>query len=184
MTNPLERQSGPRPLRRSALLFAVVSVCMAVPLACTDSPSGPGANPVLPLSEVEFAAQMGIDTADFTPQASVWIRDDVVGDTASPAAAADRVVHLYYQGWTAAGARFDAVLEEDGDPVAFLPGVPGPILGLRQGVIGMRAGGQRTVLVPPASGFGSADLTGVPGNSWLVLELRVAEVEVPDGGEG
>jgi len=174
----------PGPVRRSALLLAALAACVVVPLACTDTATDPGVNPVLPLAEVEFAEELGIDTTQFTRQVGVWIRDDVVGDSAAPAAAADRVVHLYYEGWTSAGFRFDAVLEEDGDPVAFLPGAHGPIQGLRQGVIGMRAGGIRTVLVPPALGFGSAPLPGVPGNSWLVLELNVVEVEVPPPGEG
>jgi len=162
------------------VLLSVVGACVVVPLACTDSGTDPVVNPVLPLSGVEFAPELGIDTAQFTPQVSVWIRDDVVGDTAALAAAADRVVLLYYEGWTSGGVRFDAVGEEDGDPVAFLPGAAGPILGLRQGVIGMRAGGERTVLVPPASGFGSVELPGVPGNSWLVLALRVVEVQAPE----
>ncbi|TVP42602.1 MAG: FKBP-type peptidyl-prolyl cis-trans isomerase [Gemmatimonadales bacterium] len=183
MTSHAVPSTGSGSRSRSALLLAALACFSLVP-ACTDSATGPGVNPVLPLSEVEFAPELGIDTTEFTPRSSLWIRDNVVGDSAAPAAAANRVVHLYYEGWTSGGFRFDGFVEEDGDPRAFLPAARGPILGLREGVVGMRPGGRRTVLVPPALGFGAVALEGIPPNSWLVLDLRVVEVEgdPPEGG--
>jgi FKBP-type peptidyl-prolyl cis-trans isomerase len=150
-------------------------------VACDDAGTGSEANPVLPLEEVEFAPELGIDTAVFRAQSGVWVHDDPVGDSLAPAAAAGDVARLYYTGWTSAGVLFDRVSEEDGPPAALRLGAPGPMPGLSAGLTGMRPGGDRTVLVPPALGFGAATLPEVPSNAWLVLRLRLVSLEDAGG---
>ena len=64
-----------------------------------------------------------------------------------------------------------------GTPERFQIGAGQTLPGLEEGVIGMRAGGKRKLLVPPEQGFGaqgSGDL--VPPNATLVLEVELLAV--------
>jgi len=164
---------------RAALSWLVIPALL-VAGACSDTGTGSDVNPVLPLGEVQFAEELGIDTAQFRIQSGVWVRDDSPGDSVAAAAAAGDVASLYYAGWTSAGVPFDRVQAEDGPPASLRLGAPGPLPGLSAGVIGMRPGGDRTVLVPPALGFGAAELPQVPSNSWLVLRLQLVDLREPD----
>lgn len=68
-------------------------------------------------------------------------------------------------------------------PLAFrLSGFPQPGVceGLQQALLGMKIGGQRSVLVPPQLGFGSAAVlapyAGVPANSMLRYDVELVRV--------
>jgi hypothetical protein len=163
------------PLRRAALVaFAAPALA-----GCLDS-TGPEPVADIPIEEVEFAPALGIDLDDFTRQESgIWIREDAPGE--GNAIIGGQQAGIHYSGWVWNGDQFDRAQEEDGPPQEFILGAPGPIAGLAQGVLGMRIGGQRTVLVPPLLGFGGVSLQGIPANSWLVLELRLITI---DGSEG
>jgi FKBP-type peptidyl-prolyl cis-trans isomerase FkpA len=68
-------------------------------------------------------------------------------------------------------------------PLAFrLSGFPQPGVceGLQQAIVGMKIGGQRSVLVPPQLGFGGAAVlapyAGVPANSVLRYDVELVRV--------
>jgi FKBP-type peptidyl-prolyl cis-trans isomerase FkpA len=50
------------------------------------------------------------------------------------------------------------------------------IAGFDQGVVGMKVGGKRTLLIPSSLGYGANGNTGIPGNSGLVFEVEVTAV--------
>jgi FKBP-type peptidyl-prolyl cis-trans isomerase FkpA len=60
---------------------------------------------------------------------------------------------------------------DSGNPYPFRLGTNAVISGFEQGVIGMRAGGKRRLIVPPSLAYGSAGAGSIPGNSWLVFEI-------------
>jgi FKBP-type peptidyl-prolyl cis-trans isomerase FkpA len=90
-------------------------------------------------------------------------------------------VTVAYVGWlyanTAAenkGTRFDA------GQVSFAlgGGPPQPIEGWRRGIVGMRVGGQRRVIIPPDLGYGSAGSPPtIPGNATLVFDIELRTVQ-------
>lgn len=94
-----------------------------------------------------------------------------------------RAVAITYGAYLVDGTRFDTTSLEN--PLIFTPGLGGLIDGLEQGVIGMRPNAVRRLIVPPQLGFGSEprrDATGavvVPGNSTLIYDLRVLQVQSP-----
>jgi FKBP-type peptidyl-prolyl cis-trans isomerase len=68
--------------------------------------------------------------------------------------------------------------------MTFAPGITNLVDGVTQGVIGMRVGGTRRLIVPPALGYGSEDLkdrdTGevvIPANSTIIFDIGALAVE-------
>ncbi|GAB4851978.1 hypothetical protein Ancab_016169 [Ancistrocladus abbreviatus] len=61
-------------------------------------------------------------------------------------------------------------------PMKFRLGNGQVIAGLVIGVDGMRVGGRRRLLIPPALGYGSAGSDDVPPNSWLIMDVELIRV--------
>ena len=54
----------------------------------------------------------------------------------------------------------------------------GVILGFDRGIIGMRVGGRRRVVIPPELGYGTTGSgTAIPGNATLIFELDLTSVQ-------
>ena len=54
----------------------------------------------------------------------------------------------------------------------------GVIVGFDRGIIGMRVGGQRRVIIPPELGYGTGgNGTAIPGNATLIFELELLSVQ-------
>lgn len=65
-------------------------------------------------------------------------------------------------------------------PFSFRLGIGQVIPGIDQGMVGMRVGGRRRIVIPPSLGFGAQGTNQVPGNATLIYEVElVAGAEVP-----
>ena len=51
------------------------------------------------------------------------------------------------------------------------------IAGFSQGVVGMRVGGLRRVIIPPSLGYGSQANGSIPANSTLVFDIELTTVQ-------
>jgi len=105
--------------------------------------------------------------------------DAVVGTGASPAKGQKCVMH--YTGWlwvnNAKGAKFDSSVDR-GEPFTFPLGMGRVIKGWDEGVASMKIGGKRTLLIPPALGYGDRGAAGViPGGATLLFEVELLRVE-------
>jgi FKBP-type peptidyl-prolyl cis-trans isomerase FkpA len=63
-----------------------------------------------------------------------------------------------------------------GDPFSFRLGAFQVIEGWERGVVGMRVGGQRRLVVPPDLAYGDSRSGMVPPNATLVFDIEVATV--------
>ena len=64
-----------------------------------------------------------------------------------------------------------------GQPFSFRIGAGGVIRGWDQGVVGMKAGGLRRLIIPPALAYGSAGQGSVPPNATLVFDIELLSVQ-------
>ena len=105
--------------------------------------------------------------------------DTVVGTGASPQRGQTCVMH--YTGWlwvnNAKGAKFDSSVDR-GEPFDFPLGMGRVIKGWDEGVATMKVGGKRTLLIPPALGYGARGAGGViPPNATLLFEVELLRVQ-------
>ena len=106
---------------------------------------------------------------------------DLVEGTGA-AALEGSAVKIDYTGWLYAatqpdnkGQEFDS--SRGREPLAFVVGSGTMIVGLERGVLGMRVGGQRRILIPPDLAYGDHGAGAViPPGASLVFEVTLIEV--------
>jgi peptidylprolyl isomerase len=102
------------------------------------------------------------------------IEDLRVGD--GPEAKAGQHVTVHYRGTLADGAVFDESYKR-GQPFGFDLGAGQVIKGWDQGVAGMKVGGRRKLVIPPALAYGDAGAGGViPPKSTLTFVVELLDV--------
>ncbi len=117
-----------------------------------------------------------IDTMSKTLPNGLQIIDEVVGTGAE--ALAGNAVAVNYIGTLANGTKFDSSYDR-GQPFSFVLGVGQVIKGWDEGVLGMKVGGKRKLVIPPDLGYG-AQAAGngvIPPNSTLVFEVELLGVQ-------
>lgn len=103
------------------------------------------------------------------------ITDEVVGTGAE--AVAGKTVSVNYSGTLVDGKKFDSSYDRN-QPFSFVLGAGQVIRGWDEGVLGMKVGGKRKLVIPPALGYGSQDVGNglIPANSTLVFEVELLAV--------
>ena len=114
-----------------------------------------------------------------TTPSGLQIIDTTVGTGASPKPGQICVMH--YTGWLyqngAKGKKFDSSRDR-GQPFEFPLGMGRVIGGWDEGVATMKVGGQRTLIIPPALGYGASGAGGViPPNATLIFDVELVDVK-------
>lgn len=109
--------------------------------------------------------------------AKVEIHDLVAGS--GEAARLHATASVHYIGWLADGLLFDES-RPTGQPFTFTIGTGQVIPGWDQGILGMKTGGRRQIVVPPVLGYGAKGAGGViPPNATLRFEIELLSVTSP-----
>lgn len=116
-----------------------------------------------------------------TEPAQLQVTDILVGTGAT--ATAGNTITVHYTGWLYdekasqyRGKQFDSSIGKT--PFSFKLGVGQVIAGWDQGVVGMKVGGKRTLIIPSALGYGSTGAgSAIPPNAALVFEVELLSVQ-------
>ncbi len=116
------------------------------------------------------------------PVTELIIKDTLVGDGAEAENGQTAVMH--YTGWlyepTAPdlrGRKFDSSLDRN-EPFPFPLGGGRVIRGWDQGIVGMRVGGKRQLIIPPDLAYGSRGAGGViPPDATLVFDVELLALQ-------
>jgi FKBP-type peptidyl-prolyl cis-trans isomerase FkpA len=111
---------------------------------------------------------------EVTMQDGLKYTDDQIGTGAVATPGKTAVVH--YTGWLMDGTKFDSSRDRN-QPFSFALGAGQVIKGWDEGVAGMKVGGKRTLIVPPALGYGARGAGNViPPNATLKFEVELLDV--------
>lgn len=122
----------------------------------------------------EGAAKPAVTTTD----SGLQIIDTVVGKFAQPKAGQTCVMH--YTGWLykdgKKGAKFDSSVDR-GQPFEFRIGTGQVIQGWDEGVLTMKVGGKRTLIIPSELGYGARGSgSSIPPDSTLIFDVELLGV--------
>jgi len=124
----------------------------------------------------------GSDTPPVTtPTQPVFSKTDTVVGTGAEAVAGSTVT-VHYTGWLYAegaagnkGTQFETSVGSA--PFSFPLGQGRVIAGWDQGVVGMKVGGKRTLVIPASMAYGATAQGKIPANSALVFDVEVLAVQ-------
>jgi FKBP-type peptidyl-prolyl cis-trans isomerases 1 len=88
------------------------------------------------------------------------------------------LVTVHYIGTLVDGKVFDSSRDR-GTPFTFNLGAGEVIRGWDQGVVGMKIGGTRRLIIAPDFGYGDRAVGPIPANSILIFEVELLGVEKP-----
>lgn len=122
------------------------------------------------------AAPTKVNEADYqTTPSGLKYYDFAVGSGATPKKGQQVAVH--YTGWLTDGKKFDSSLDR-GEPLVFPIGTGQVIRGWDEGVLSMKVGGKRQLVIPPELGYGARGAGGViPANATLIFEVELVSVQ-------
>ena len=85
-------------------------------------------------------------------------------------------VSVNYAGWLTDGVKFDNSYDR-GQPFSFTVGAGQVIQGWDRGLLGMKIGGKRKLIIPAALGYGAQGVPGtIPPNAILIFEIELLKI--------
>jgi FKBP-type peptidyl-prolyl cis-trans isomerase len=154
---------------KARVLTSICAIAGLVSAGCLDNSTGIGCQQV---------GTLVTSTSGDTATTSTGLRyiETEVGSGA--AAQSCQAVAVNYRGTLLNGTPFDSLQNYTVGPGTFQS-----IAGFEQGIVGMKVGGTRRLIIPPALGYGSRDIvnqnTGqvvIPGNSTIVFDVELVAV--------
>ncbi|MBT3229233.1 MAG: FKBP-type peptidyl-prolyl cis-trans isomerase [Candidatus Marinimicrobia bacterium] len=111
---------------------------------------------------------------EITTSSGLKYTDMEVGSGESPTNGQGVVVH--YTGTLEDGTKFDSSVDRD-KPFSFTIGIGRVIQGWDEGVLSMKIGGKRRLIIPSELGYGARGAGGViPPNATLIFDVELLEI--------
>lgn len=149
----------------------MVSLLLLVSLGCGDESSSGSGDP----TQVTYASELGVDLSAMERRESGLYLQDVragTGDTAT----LGRQVTVNYTGWLPNGTQFDSSKSTGRTPFSFTPGQGRVIAGWEEGIVGMKVGGLRKLVIPASLGYGEQGRGAIPPNSVLIFDVELLSI--------
>jgi peptidylprolyl isomerase len=115
-----------------------------------------------------------VDPADFTEtESGLKYYDIVEGDGPSPESG--QMVSVHYTGWLEDGTQFDSSLDR-GQPFSFPVDTGSVIAGWDEGVLGMKVGGKRQLVIPADLAYGDTGSGIIPPGATIIFDVELLEL--------
>ena len=156
------------------ILIVVVIICVVSAVwFFTKKDKGVAQNSPSPSASVTPNVQQSPGPV-MTLAGGLKVQDLVVGMGAE--AVNGKLLSVHYVGTLENGTKFDSSLDQ-GLPFSFQIGAGEVIQGWEKGVLGMKVGGKRKLIIPPALGYGSTGAGGmIPPNATIIFEVELLAV--------
>ena len=149
--------------RRRGQTVLLLAIAM---MSCSDN--SPDAKEV-PLESQTFAASLAIDLSTMTKLPSgVYIKDLKAGSGTATVVSTSTIL-AFYTGWLANGTVFDSNV---GSTVLTIP-LSNLIPGWKSGLLGLKIGGKRRLVIPSSQGYGAGGSGAIPGYANLVFDVEL-----------
>ena len=142
-------------MSRVVVSLGAVALLLCAAVACTDAPASP-------------------------TQSVAYSQTDLIVGTGAEATTG-AVLTVNYTGWVydptktdQKGLVFDTSIGKT--PFSFTLGAAQVIKGWDQGVVGMKVGGTRRLIIPPSLAYGSQRSGAIPPNSTLVFDIQLVSI--------
>lgn len=156
-----------------AILLSIVAVVIFITLGFF----GLDSFNVAPSSAVTPTEDILKELQDTGTVADLRVNDTLEG-SGEPVAPGDTVT-VHYTGILPDGTVFDS--SRDKEPFSFTVGEGIVIQGWERGLVGMKKGGRRILVIPPSLGYGATGVGQIPPNATLIFEVELLE-RIPSGG--
>lgn len=116
------------------------------------------------------------ETSGTTTPSGLKYEEIRVGNGPSPQQG--QTVSVHYTGWLTNGKKFDSSVDRH-EPFEFNIGTGQVIRGWDEGVMSMKVGGKRKLVIPPSLGYGAKDVGNglIPPNSTLIFEVELLQLK-------
>jgi FKBP-type peptidyl-prolyl cis-trans isomerase len=101
---------------------------------------------------------------------------DITVGTGAAAKDGDCLIMKYYGTIANTGVLFDENFDKT-TGFGFTLGQGAVIKGWDQGLVGMKVGGERRLVIPPSLGYGSQAQSSIPANSTLVFDVKLLKIQ-------
>ena len=120
----------------------------------------------------------GSNTAAPSTSNGTFTQTDLVVGTGATVNAGN-VATVTYSGWLYDTSKVDGkgTFFDGNSGFTFTLGAGSVIAGWDQGVVGMRVGGQRRLIIPPDLAYGSSGRSPIPPNATLVFDITLTAVQ-------
>ncbi len=135
---------------------------------CTACGGGTGTSPTAPTS-----------TASSSNPTVAFSATDLTVTTGAQAANGDSLT-VTYSGWLydqAAPENKGLLFDSASDGFTFVLGAGQVITGWDQGLVGIRVGAKRRLIIPPSMAYGASGAGSIPGNATLLFEVVLVSIQ-------
>ncbi len=151
------------------MLRALLACSLLVLSACGEPESGQP-------EKISYASQLGVDLGAMARSPSGLYTQDLQVGTGEEARSG-REVAMRYTGWLPEGLEFDSNTGQDERPFWFTLGQGRVIAGWDEGVVGMKVGGKRKLVIPSKLAYGAEGVPPViPPHAVLVFDVELIAV--------
>ena len=135
---------------------------------CTACGGGTGTSPTAPTS-----------TASSSNPTVAFSATDLTVTTGAQAANGDSLTVTYF-GWLydqAAPENKGLLFDSTSDGFTFVLGAGQVITGWDQGLVAIRVGAKRRLIIPPSMAYGASGAGSIPGNATLLFEVVLVSIQ-------